>query len=355
MNETEEFKNRVPFIPRISLIRRDIDSVCLNISLLIFSDTYSMAVAEHHNIVSPLPAPKLTLFLKGLPEDIKDREVRNLFRFCQGFVGCKVSAIDKDKVAWVLFSDESYAAATKAALHNTKYDWIDPDSPKMTISFARTNLGLSRDWSMREEKSPKLNVPPMRPAYAGYGYGYAMDPYGYASFAPQPHAAPRMLSGSESHKKRRSVRVLPGTQEQNVGTPSNTLFISNMHSYVQDEELHQIAQSLEGYSQISIGRKGARAFCFIEMRDQQAATEGIKTIQGLMLATAPNEDGTGIKVQYSKKPFSNPPPSSTANRESSSSSSASVAAPASGSSSPSAATNNVGQTNNRGKKSTGAK
>ncbi|XP_003199078.1 RNA-binding protein with multiple splicing isoform X1 [Danio rerio] len=83
-----------------------------------------------------------TLFVSGLPMDIKPRELYLLFRPFQGYEGSLIKFTSKQPVGFVSFSSRSEAEAAKNRLNGVRFD---PDVPQtLRLEFAKANTKMSR-------------------------------------------------------------------------------------------------------------------------------------------------------------------------------------------------------------------
>uniref|UniRef100_A0A3B4ZLP8 RNA-binding protein with multiple splicing n=1 Tax=Stegastes partitus TaxID=144197 RepID=A0A3B4ZLP8_9TELE len=92
------------------------------------------ADAEPNNNVS-IEEEVRTLFVSGLPVDIKPRELYLLFRPFKGYEGSLIKLTSKQPVGFVTFDSRSGAEAAKNAL-NVSIAFIFSDSSLLTESFA---------------------------------------------------------------------------------------------------------------------------------------------------------------------------------------------------------------------------
>eukprot|EP01126_Amoeba_proteus_P038557 TRINITY_DN4026_c0_g2_i1.p1 TRINITY_DN4026_c0_g2~~TRINITY_DN4026_c0_g2_i1.p1 ORF type:complete len:182 (-),score=21.50 TRINITY_DN4026_c0_g2_i1:447-932(-) len=79
-----------------------------------------------------------TLFISGLPVDVKEREIHNLLRLIPGYESCTLSLIpDKPPVAFATFINRTSAISGQSYLQGIKFD---PDFPQtLRIEFAKAN------------------------------------------------------------------------------------------------------------------------------------------------------------------------------------------------------------------------
>ena len=85
----------------------------------------------------PIEEEVRTLFVSGLPFDVKSRELYLLFRFCKGYEGSQLKATGKQPVAFVTFESRASAEAAKNALQGLPFD---PDLPQtLRLEYAKSN------------------------------------------------------------------------------------------------------------------------------------------------------------------------------------------------------------------------
>ncbi|KAJ6653492.1 hypothetical protein lerEdw1_009164 [Lerista edwardsae] len=92
-----------------------------------------------------------TLFVSGLPLDIKPRELYLLFRpfkiitfdvFLQGYEGSLIKLTSKQPVGFVSFDSRSEAEAAKNALNGIRFD---PEIPQtLRLEFAKANTKMAK-------------------------------------------------------------------------------------------------------------------------------------------------------------------------------------------------------------------
>ncbi|XP_023680283.1 RNA-binding protein, mRNA-processing factor 2a isoform X1 [Paramormyrops kingsleyae] len=121
---------------------------------------------------SPLHSPSLfkvrTLFVSGLPVDIKPRELYLLFRPFKGYEGSLIKLTSKQPVGFVTFDSRSGAEAAKNALNGIRFD---PESPQtLRLEFAKANTKMAKSKLMATPNP--TNVHPALGAHF-----IARDPY----------------------------------------------------------------------------------------------------------------------------------------------------------------------------------
>uniref|UniRef100_A0A8C5FFJ6 Dynactin subunit 6 n=1 Tax=Gadus morhua TaxID=8049 RepID=A0A8C5FFJ6_GADMO len=87
--------------------------------------------------------PVRTLFVSGLPLDIKPRELYLLFRPFKGYEGSLIKLTSKQPVGFVSFDSRSEAEAAKNALNGVRFD---PEIPQtLRLEFAKANTKMAKN------------------------------------------------------------------------------------------------------------------------------------------------------------------------------------------------------------------
>ncbi|XP_016326884.1 RNA-binding protein with multiple splicing [Sinocyclocheilus anshuiensis] len=164
-----------------------------------------------------------TLFVSGLPLDIKPRELYLLFRPFQGYEGSLIKFTSKQLVGFVSFDSRSEAETAKNALNGVRFD---PDIPQtLRLEFAKANtkmaknklVGIPNPSASRQSPAPlcvsrepyELSVPAL----------YASSPEVWASYPlyPAELPPPAYAYSSSLHAQ---IRWLPTADATNQGWKS---------------------------------------------------------------------------------------------------------------------------------------
>ncbi|XP_049708517.1 RNA-binding protein with multiple splicing 2 isoform X1 [Elephas maximus indicus] len=133
-----------------------------------------------------------TLFVSGLPVDIKPRELYLLFRPFKGYEGSLIKLTSRQPVGFVIFDSRAGAEAAKNALNGIRFD---PENPQtLRLEFAKANTKMA--------KSKLMATPNPTSAHPALGAHFiARDPYdlmGAALIPASPEAwAPYPLYTTE--------------------------------------------------------------------------------------------------------------------------------------------------------------
>ncbi|XP_072481606.1 RNA-binding protein with multiple splicing isoform X1 [Notamacropus eugenii] len=109
-----------------------------------------------------------TLFVSGLPLDIKPRELYLLFRPFKGYEGSLIKLTSKQPVGFVSFDSRSEAEAAKNALNGIRFD---PEIPQtLRLEFAKANTKMAKN-KLVGTPNPSTPLPSTAPQFI------AREPY----------------------------------------------------------------------------------------------------------------------------------------------------------------------------------
>ncbi|XP_074894516.1 RNA-binding protein with multiple splicing isoform X1 [Buteo buteo] len=112
-----------------------------------------------------------TLFVSGLPLDIKPRELYLLFRPFKGYEGSLIKLTSKQPVGFVSFDSRSEAEAAKNALNGIRFD---PEIPQtLRLEFAKANTKMAKS-KLVGTPNPSTPLPTAVPQFI------AREPYALA-------------------------------------------------------------------------------------------------------------------------------------------------------------------------------
>ncbi|KAK6911116.1 RNA recognition motif domain [Dillenia turbinata] len=238
-----------------------------------------------------------TIFISGLPEDVKERELQNLLRWFPGYEASQVNFKGEHPMGFALFSSPQLAIAAKDALQDMVFD--AESRSILHTEMAKKNLFVKRgivadpgvydqskrlrtggDYSHTGYSSPSPFHPPPPPIWGPHGYMAPppppYDPYGSYPVPPVPMPAPAPVPAHNTY--------LP-VQNNKDNPPCNTLFIGNLGENINEEELRGLFSVQPGFKQMKVLRQERHTVCFIEFEDVNSATNVHLNLQGAM-ATA---------------------------------------------------------------------
>ncbi|XP_031247234.1 RNA-binding protein with multiple splicing 2 [Pistacia vera] len=253
-----------------------------------------------------------TIFITGLPEDVKERELQNLLRWLPGYEASQVNYKGEKPMGFALFSTAQLAVAAKDALQEMIFD-ADSKSVLHT-EMAKKNLFVKRgivadssaydqskrlrtggDYSHTGYTAPSPFHPPPAPVWGPHGYMAPApppyDPYGGYPVPPVSMPTPAPVPAPSSYVPVQNTKDNP---------PCNTLFIGNLGENINEEELRGLFSAQPGFKQMKVLRQERHTVCFIEFEDVNSATNVHHNLQG---AVIPSSGSVGMRIQYSKNPF----------------------------------------------------
>uniref|UniRef100_A0A674HKB3 RNA binding protein, mRNA processing factor 2 n=6 Tax=Passeriformes TaxID=9126 RepID=A0A674HKB3_TAEGU len=99
---------------------------------------------EHTNGGGTVEEEVRTLFVSGLPVDIKPRELYLLFRPFKGYEGSLIKLTSKQPVGFVTFDSRAGAEAAKNALNGIRFDPENPQTLRLEFAKANTKMAKSK-------------------------------------------------------------------------------------------------------------------------------------------------------------------------------------------------------------------
>ncbi|KAK4802217.1 hypothetical protein SAY86_000420 [Trapa natans] len=220
-----------------------------------------------------------TIFITGLPEDVKERELQNLLRWLPGYEASQVNYKGEMPMGFALFSTAQLAIAARDTLQEMVFD--AETKSVLHTEMAKKNLFVKRgivadsnaydhskrmrtggDYSHSGYSSPTSFHPPAPPVWGSHGYMTShpppYDPYGGYHVPPMSMTAPSPVPAPSSYQPVQNTKDNP---------PCNTLFIGNLGENINEEELRGLFSSQPGFKQMKILRQERHTVCFIEFEE----------------------------------------------------------------------------------------
>lgn len=268
-----------------------------------------------------------TLFVSGLPIDVKPREIYLLFRGFKGYEGSLLKLTDKQgktqsPVAFVTFENREQAEEAKASLQGVRFD---PDaSLTLRLEFARSNTKVSKPVNKQAVLAPHFfpREPQFIPAeFAAAGYLPTPEPslaypapifndiMAAAATAHHPFnhhpTIIQQLQGFPQHPAILPALTSPTAPLQMAlfgdmagNLPCSTLFVANLEKGCTEQLLRDTFSDLPGFRRLKMLSKGLGSpVCFVEFLDVHTATYAKQILHGRIFGTG--EKG-GIRIEYAK-------------------------------------------------------
>ncbi|KAG6509910.1 hypothetical protein ZIOFF_027917 [Zingiber officinale] len=234
--------------------------------------------------VRPAADEVRTIFITGLPGDVKERELHNLLRWLPGFEASQINYKAELPMGFALFSTAQHALAAKDAIQDLVFD-SDMDSVLHT-EMAKKNLFVKRVLTETIQGMFSHDILSSILCYIASHPPATYDPYGgypipqVAMPTPAPMPAPNRYAPVQNTKD---------------NPPCNTLFIGNLGENVNEEEVKALFSVQSGFKQMKILRQERNTVCFIEFEDVVSAKNVHQNLQGAVLASSGRG---GMRIQY---------------------------------------------------------
>ncbi|KAL6137534.1 hypothetical protein ACLB2K_062826 [Fragaria x ananassa] len=223
-----------------------------------------------------------TLFVSGLPDDVKAREIHNLFRRRPGFDSCQLKYTGRGNqvVAFATFFNHQSAIAALHGLNGVKFD-------PQTGSLLHIELARSNSRRKRKPGSGAYVVIDKRRKKEDDNQGTSSDDdYAVGVFTEavldSDNAIAAVNEQSEKHTDRGHC---------------STLFIANLGPNCTEDELKQVMSQYPGFNVIKLCAKGGMPVAFADFEEIEQANKAMDELCGTML---PSSDRGGMHIEYAR-------------------------------------------------------
>lgn len=244
-----------------------------------------------------------TLFVSGLPDDIKAREIHNLFRRRPGFESCQLKYTGRGNQVVAFATFVSHQAAM-AALHAVNGVTFDPhNGSTLHIELARENSRRKR----RPGSGPYVvidNRVKDSPDAQGNSSDDGESDDSSGSKNPESadgdnseRSAAAATNDTVASRKEASEKTSNGWQ------PCSTLFIANLGPNCTEDELKQVFSQYPGFTCLMIRARGGMPVAFADFEEVEQATEAMTALQGSELSSS---DRGGMSIEYARSKMRKP-------------------------------------------------
>ncbi|CAB3410546.1 unnamed protein product [Caenorhabditis bovis] len=270
------------------------------------------------------PSQVRTLFVSGLPMDAKPRELYLLFRGCRGYEGSLLKMTAKNgkqtsPVGFVTFATQSDAQEARKQLQGVRFD---PECAQvLRLELAKSNTKVARPKQSPPPNSAALaaaGVPqflaPLQPSDLGLLDHNALlnDPQLLALTLPHLQAAHALQTAymptatlQQLHQQSLYAQLNPAAMVAGhgltIGQPTtsacSTLFVANLSSDVNEEQLRAVFKAFAGFTRLRLHNKNGSCVAFVEYSDLQKATQAMVSLQGFQIAAT---DRGGLRIEYAR-------------------------------------------------------
>ncbi|KAK3129108.1 hypothetical protein QOZ80_6BG0471650 [Eleusine coracana subsp. coracana] len=258
----------------------------------------------------------LTLFIAGLPDDVKPREIHNLFSHRPGFDHCLLEYTGRGNqaVAFVSFFTHQAALSAMAALNGTVFDPETGDRLHIELakSTSRRPRGGGDVYHVIDKRANKTggsddheNVSDegdheVWEEEEDVGDGGSDEPLGTENeISSNKNELSADHSGQPTNKKQNCQSPSKSGPDKSSGDipPCSTLFIANLGHACTEEELKEILSKQPGFHLLKMRRHGGMPVAFADFTDIESSTAALKNLQGTVLSSS---DSEGLLVEYAR-------------------------------------------------------
>lgn len=251
-----------------------------------------------------------TLFVSGLPDDVKPREIHNLFRRRPGFDSCQLKYTGRGNqvVAFATFFNHQTAVAALHALNGVKFD-------PQTGSILHIELARSNSRRKRVPGSGAYVVIDKRSKTSTNAHETSSDDGDSESDEPAKTSNPDsgnnddLVTAKSGEMAVDPDSTLTAINEQPEKTtdaglpPCSTLFIANLGPTCTEDELKQVLSQYPGFNVLKMRAKGGMPVAFADFEEIEQANKAMDALQGSMLASS---DRGGMHLEYARSKMRKP-------------------------------------------------
>ncbi|XP_076930610.1 uncharacterized protein LOC143595500 [Bidens hawaiensis] len=234
-----------------------------------------------------------TLFVSGLPDDVKAREIHNLFRHRPGFDYCQLKYTGRGNqvVAFATFVNHASAITALHTLNGVKFD--PQTGSTLHIELARSN-------SRRKNKpGPGAYVViDKRSTATKDGQESSDDGDSETEEPSEPNKDTSTKSDDETAVDPENTEAAENEQTENtVDGACSTLFIANLGPTSTESELKPVLSRYPGFNTLKVRNRGGMPVAFADYEEVEQATEVMNALQG---STLPSSDRGGMHIEYAR-------------------------------------------------------
>ncbi|XP_008778277.1 U2 small nuclear ribonucleoprotein B'' isoform X2 [Phoenix dactylifera] len=247
-----------------------------------------------------------TLFIAGLPDDVKPREIYNLFREFSGYQSCQLRCTGQSSQAYafVVFSDQQSALAAMHTLNGMMFD-LEKECA-LYIDLAKSNSRMKRS---RQDDSVPYSSDKRAKGSVGYSRGFPDSGVGSNIHMPGMGNSAYSLNGYPSTQSHTNYDYDPvndtdpkkmnnsSTYVPQNNPPCPTLFVANLGPACSEQELTQVFSRCPGFLKLKMQNKNGVPVAFVDFQDANCSTGALSHLQGTVLYSSVGE---GMRLEYAK-------------------------------------------------------
>nr|KJB70257.1 hypothetical protein B456_011G066400 [Gossypium raimondii] len=263
-------------------------------------DPYYLQPDQDRNLIN-------TLFVSGLPDDVKAREIHNLFRRRAGFDYCQLKYTGRGNqvVAFATFLNHQSAIAAMHALNGVKFD---PQAGSVLhIELARSNSRRKR----KPGSGPYVVIDNRTKGSANTqetssddGDSDTEEPSGAEDADASNKDELKTVKSDTVQDPENSVPAANLERTIDEGAQAcSTLFIANLGPNCTEYELKQVLSKYPGFNMLKIRAKGGMPVAFADFEQVEQATKVMTDLQSSLL---PSSDRGGMHIEYARSKMRKP-------------------------------------------------
>ncbi|KAJ8567285.1 hypothetical protein K7X08_019493 [Anisodus acutangulus] len=265
---------------------------------------YQTPPPPYHQPPIPVYAPPLypqhsnddvrTLFIAGLPEDVKPREIYNLFREFAGYESSHLrsqTSSNSQPFAFAVFADQHSALMAMYELNGMVFDF-EKDS-KLYIELAKSN---SRSKRLRPDEGRPVSEKRIKGSAAisrdsGSGFGSVHMPgMGNSAYNTIGYPPTQSLGKFDG-------RIGNQAASKTAADPCPTLFVANLGQSCTEQVLIQEFSRCRGFLKLKMQSTYGAPVAFVDFQDTASSTEALSRLQGTILYSS---SGESMRLEYAK-------------------------------------------------------
>ncbi|XP_026394091.1 uncharacterized protein LOC113289127 isoform X2 [Papaver somniferum] len=249
-----------------------------------------------------------TLFIAGFPQDVKPREIYNLFREFPGYQSSKLRDATKTSQAFgfATFADRNTALAALQALNGMVFDLEQPST--LYIDLAKSNSRSKRsrtddgrsgfaDKKVRGSSSISASRGPLDSAGHGGNIhmpGMSKTAYNITGYSTTQRHGFDDGAGNDANSENLNSGGFHGPKN---GTPCPTLFVANLGPTCSEQELNHVFSRCSGFLKLKMQNKNGAPVAFVDFQDIACSTSALNKLQDTVLYSFVGE---GMRLEYAK-------------------------------------------------------
>ncbi|KAL7609800.1 uncharacterized protein LOC111911608 [Lactuca sativa] len=237
-----------------------------------------------------------TLFIAGLPEDVKPREIYNLFREFPGYESCHLrspSATQTQPFGFAVFMDQPSALAALHTLNGMVFDLEKGSTLHIDLAKSNSRSKRSRDDDRHGSDKRAKGSSSFSRGFSDPGVGSIHMP-GLSNSAYNTIGYPSAQShGSFEARTENTSRL-----RNSSAPPCPTIFVANLGQGCTEQELNQVFSRCRGFLKLKMQSTYGTPVAFVDFDDTACSSEALNHLQGTVLYSSVS--GEGMRLEYAK-------------------------------------------------------